>query len=78
MTHIPEGNTMNNKQKTIRNFLYAALSQLIAIGFGFIIPRMWVVGYGSQVNGLISSLDQFLVYLNLCQMALYRACGFRG
>ena len=80
MTHIPEGNTMNNKQKTIRNFLYAALSQLIAIGFGFIIPRMWVVGYGSQVNGLISSLDQFLVYLNLFEagvgaaslQALYR------
>ncbi len=56
---------MNNRQKSVRNFIYAALSQVITMAFGFLIPRMLVVGYGSQVNGLLSSLEQFLVYLSL-------------
>lgn len=56
---------MNNKQKSIRNLIYAALSQIISIAFGLILPRMFVVSYGSEVNGLLTSLSNFLICLNL-------------
>lgn len=56
---------MNSKQKSIRNLIYAALSQLVSIAFGLILPRMFVVGYGSEVNGLLTSLSNFLICLNL-------------
>lgn len=56
---------MNNKQKSIKNLIYAALSQIISIAFGLILPRMFVVSYGSEVNGLLNSLSNFLICLNL-------------
>lgn len=56
---------MNNKQKSILNLVCSALSQLVAIAFGLILPRLFVVSYGSEVNGLLTSLSNFLVCLNL-------------
>lgn len=71
---------MNNKQKSIRIFLYSSLSQVVTIGFGLVLPRLFLVGYGSEVNGLLNSLSQFLVCLGLFEagvgaaslQALYR------
>lgn len=56
---------MNNKQKSIRNILCSVLSQIVSIAFGLILPRLFVVSYGSEVNGLLTSLSNFLVCLNL-------------
>lgn len=61
---------MNNKQKSIRNLLYAALSQALSIAFALILPRLFVVGYGSEVNGLLNSLANFLVCLNLFETGI--------
>ena len=61
---------MNNKQKSIRNLIYAALSQIISIAFGLILPRMFVVSYGSEVNGLLNSLSNFLICLNLFEAGM--------
>lgn len=56
---------MSNRKKSIKNVIYSALGQVITIGCGLILPRLFVVGYGSEVNGLLNSLSQFLVYLGL-------------
>ena len=56
---------MDNKQKSIKNLVYTALSQLISIAFGLILPRLFVTSYGSEVNGLLNSLGNFLVCLSL-------------
>lgn len=56
---------MSNRKKSLKNLIFSVLSQLITIGLGLIIPRLWIVSYGSEVNGLLSSLSQFLVYLGL-------------
>ena len=56
---------MNSKQKSIWNFISAALSQVITIAFGIILPRLYMVNFGSEGNGLLTSLTQLLVYLNL-------------
>ena len=52
---------MNNKQKSIRNLLYAALSQVVLISISLLLPRLFVTSYGSEVNGLLNSLGNFLV-----------------
>lgn len=61
---------MSNRKKSIKNLLYSVLSQIITIAFGLILPRLWVVSYGSEVNGLLSSLSQLLVYLNLFEAGI--------
>lgn len=56
---------MNNTQKSIQNLLCAMLGQIISIAFGLILPRLFVVSYGSEVNGLLSSLSNLIICLNL-------------
>lgn len=74
---------MNNRKKSLNNFIFTLISQVFTIGLGLILPRLWIVSYGSEVNGLLSSLGQFLVYLGLFEagigtatlQALYRPLG---
>ena len=56
---------MDNKLKVKRNLIYSALGQIVTISIGLILPRLFIVGYGSSVNGLIGSINQLLVYLGL-------------
>lgn len=56
---------MNNRTKSLKNLIFSLLSQIITIGLGLILPRLWIVSYGSEVSGLLNSLSQFLVYLGL-------------
>ncbi|MDE5539332.1 MAG: polysaccharide biosynthesis C-terminal domain-containing protein, partial [Bacilli bacterium] len=60
---------MNKKVKhvTIWNAITSLLLQLITILSGFIIPRLILRTFGSEVNGLISSLNQFLNYVTLLE-----------
>ncbi len=61
---------MDNKRKSITNLICMALSQAVAIAFGMILPRLFVVSYGSEVNGLLNSLNNFLVCLNLFEAGI--------
>lgn len=55
---------MNNKTKrSAYNFLYSVASMVISIALGLILPRIIMVGYGSEVNGLLNSVTQFISYL---------------
>ena len=56
---------MDNRTKSLKNLIFSLLSHILNIGLGLILPRLWIVSYGSEVNGLLSSLNQFLVYLSL-------------
>lgn len=66
---------MSHRSKSIKNLLYSLLSQAVTIAFGLILPRLWVVSYGSEVNGLLSSLSQLLVYLSLFEAGIGAASG---
>lgn len=56
---------MNNRTKSYKNLIFSALGQVITIAIGLLLPRLYMTEYGSEVNGLLSSLRQFLVYLGL-------------
>ena len=47
------------------NTVVSLLLQLVTAVCGFIVPRLIIGTYGSDVNGLISSITQFLSYITL-------------
>ncbi len=54
-------------KKAIINIVVSLLLQLIAIIYGFIIPRLIIETFGSETNGLIASITQFLGYIVLLE-----------
>lgn len=41
--------------------------QVVVIIYGLIVPKLIITNYGSEVNGLISSISQFLGYITLLE-----------
>ncbi len=57
---------MKNKV-TLLNMVSGLVLQIFTIVSGFIIPRIILEYFGSEVNGLVSSLNQFLGYISLLE-----------
>ena len=57
-------------KKTILNFMTAIILQLITGISGLIIPRLFITTYGSEVNGMISSINQFLSFITFFEAGL--------
>lgn len=49
------------------NTTVSLLHQIIALVCGFILPRFFLQCYGSEVNGLVSSITQFLGFIALAE-----------
>ena len=58
---------MMKSRITIKNIISSIALQIVTIVSGFIIPRLLLKTFGSEVNGLISSLNQFLNYITLIE-----------
>jgi len=54
-------------KNAIFNIITSLFLQLIIIIYGFIVPKIIISEYGSSVNGLVSSITQFLGYISLLQ-----------
>lgn len=54
-------------KKAFINILMSLLLQVITILCGLLIPRLIIQSFGSAVNGLISSITQFLGYITLLE-----------
>ncbi len=52
-------------KKAIKNILSLLIQQLVTIVCGLILPLVIIKTYGSSVNGLLSSITQFLAYITL-------------
>lgn len=57
---------MKNKI-TLLNIISSVVLQLITIVSQFILPKLILIYFGSDVNGLISSLNQFLNFITLME-----------
>lgn len=53
------------KKITAYNVITNLILQAIILLYGFIIPKIIISNYGSSVNGLVSSITQFLAYISL-------------
>lgn len=60
---------MKSKARNVTaiNAITNLILQLVTIASGFIIPRLILQNFGSETNGLISSLNQFLNYITLLE-----------
>ena len=51
----------------IKNTIVNLAAQLVAVACGLILPRLILTRFGSEVNGLTSSITQFLNYITLLE-----------
>lgn len=58
------------KEKAIKNIIFTLGSQLIYIICGFIVPKILMKGYGSEIYALTTSITQFLAYITLLESGI--------
>lgn len=61
---------MSRTEKFLKNTATTALSQVVSMITGFILPRIMLSVYGSEINGLVSSITQLISYLTLVEAGL--------
>lgn len=67
---------LSRTKKFFYNSLTTAFYQVIVMLSGFIIPKVMLLYYGSEINGLVSSINQFISYFNLVEAGLAGAAVF--
>lgn len=55
------------KKRAIYNITTNLILQIIYILYGFIVPKIIIDKFGSNVNGLVTSITQFLAYISLLE-----------
>lgn len=58
---------LNQKKKLHLTSITALILQLLTLVYGFILPRLFLGFYGSAINGLVSSIAQFLGFISLAE-----------
>ena len=74
---------MNSGKKIKYNFLLGIASEFLSIVLGVLVPRFILTSYGSETNGLLSSVTQIYSYIALLEagigvatvQALYKSIG---
>jgi hypothetical protein len=51
-------NNISKKNYVIRNIISNLLYQVVVVVMGLIIPRLYLENFGSEVNGLVSTVKQ--------------------
>lgn len=54
----------------VQNSLSTAAYQFTAMLMGFVVPRITILYYGSEVNGLVVSVTEFLTYFRMVESGL--------
>lgn len=63
-------------KKFVYNVFTTALLQIVMLLSGVIIPKVMLNVYGSEINGLVSSITQFINYFNLVEAGLSSAAVY--
>jgi len=58
------------KNKAVRNVVFSILNIVLTVALGIVLPRLYIVSFGSEVNGMLSSLQQLLVYMGLFEAGI--------
>jgi len=60
-------------ETSIKNTISSIVMQFMAMVIGLILPRLYLIAFGSEVNGLVSSITQFILYFTLVEAGLASA-----
>ena len=61
---------VGKKRKTVNNIIYGFGTKMLTMILGILIPRLFIVSYGSETNGLLSTITQIFTYLALLQAGI--------
>lgn len=67
---------MNRTRKFAKNVMVSALTQVLALIGGFLLPKIMLKYFGSEINGLVTSITQVMTYLALLEAGLSGASTF--
>ena len=59
-----------DRKKIVRNIATTLLLQLVAVANGLIVPQIFISIFGSETNGLVTSITQLLNYVSLLEGGL--------
>lgn len=62
-----------NKKETFINLFISVLSNILILMMGLIIPRILLTHYGSDTNGLMSTITQIFTYVALLEAGISQA-----
>ena len=60
-------------KKIKRNLFFGFFNQILIFGIGLIVPRLILTSYGSEVNGLLSTVIQIFTYVGLLEAGIGNA-----
>ena len=84
MNFVVGGDIVTNQDTKIKHNLISSLVyQVVLISLGFLLPRLYLENFGSEVNGVLSTIKQIFTYLCLLEagvglattQALYQRIG---
>lgn len=55
------------REKGLKNLFYGIIGQIVILALGLLLPRLYMVSYGSEVNGLLTSVKQIFAYMTLLE-----------
>ena len=58
---------MNRTRKLFYTSSTSIFYQLVSVLYGIMIPRVFIIAFGSEANGLVSSVSQFLNFISLAE-----------
>lgn len=58
---------MTREKKLFLNTITSIVFQVLTVLCGLILPRFYLLYYGSNANGLVASITQFLGFITLCE-----------
>ncbi len=62
-----------NAKNIKRNIITGFWGQFLVIVIGFLVPRFFITSYGSDVNGLLSTITQIFTYMALLEAGIAQA-----
>jgi len=64
---------VSKKRLVIKNVLYGFGTKIVIMALSIVLPRLFIVSYGSEVNGLLSTITQIFTYLALLEAGIGNA-----
>lgn len=64
---------MKADNKFKKNIFFSFFNQIVILGLGILIPRLVLISYGSEANGLVSTVTQIFTYVALLEAGIGNA-----
>lgn len=58
------------KKRLILNISFSLFYEFIMVCYGFVLPRLYISYYGSNVNGLMTSITKFLGFVSIAELGV--------